>query len=316
MTTRDYKGPETAPRYDGSEVFDNLTPGTIAQLQTYPAFYRRNQQILNGEWVALSYFQRITSGRRCSCWGNNTSPSGKCRVCYKTGVVGGYQKYGTKQWILDGTTPNLILNNVQLSPTTQEGPLIFELADNALTGDIVVTGSFDGCWGPLDVFDPLWWNGDGEIGAFIKTPAQTAWIPLSEASLENLFSTPQRFDIKLTLKRPNINVTEPPLVSKLVMRIQRTDTDHTLVKANRPRGTHTLALSELGVLEEWTSERWWLDSSEVANLTSEDWFYDRNNDVKWKVVDTDKFAPQNYLLSWDATVTKVQDFEPISAFPV
>lgn len=315
MTSRPYKGPTTAPRYDGSEVFENLTPGTIAQNQTYPAFERRNWRILEGEWVNLSYFQKIASGRRCSCWGNNTSPSGKCRICYKTGIVGGWNKLGTKSWILDPTTADMKLTGIQLVPTEQEGPMVFELADEATYGEIVVTGDFEGCWGPLDLFESLHWAGDGEIHHYIKTPAQTAWIVLTEANLESLLSTPQRFDIKITMRRPNVNVPEPPLVSKLLIRIHRTSDDTTLVKANRPRGTHALALTELGTLEEWTTLRHWFDST-LSNITSDDWFWERQNDIRWKAVDVERFAPQNYLLSTDVTLRKVQDFEPISAFPI
>lgn len=312
VSSKSYKGPQTVPRYDGSEVFENLTPGTIAMLQTYPAMKRRFQKILDGEWVATSYFQPLASGRQCSCWGTNSSPSGACRVCYKTGIVGGYSKYGTDAWVLDATHPELKMSNLKLL-TAKEGPVLFGLDDQATKGELIVTGWFSGS-GSIDVLESLLWEETGRISISIRTPAATTWLEARTATVDSLLATPQRFDIRVTFDRPSLSAATP-LFAKLLIRRHLNDTDSTEVKANRPRGTHAMALTDIGVLDEWTSERWWLDAT-LQNLTSNDWFYDRANAVRWKIVDTEKFAPQNYLLSWDATVRKVQDFEPIIFFPV
>ena len=313
-----YKGPLPQRRYDGSEVFDNLSPRTIATLQTYPGMVQRNIRSVDAEHVALQFYQQLRSGRRCTCWGSNTNASGSCEVCYGTGIVGGFLKYGCAQWILDATAPNLTLNNISILMTKQEGPHLFGLAEGAVSGEIIIPGDLQGNWGrpgacpreegPVDVIDSQFWEDkDGQISFFIRSPQFTAWRPLTKEHLTTLLQYPQRFDVRITMQRPGVEA-ETPLLQHLMLRVFRTNKAATQMKANRPRGTHAQSLAELGVLDEWTSERWWFESR-VPNLTDLDWFLDINRNIRWKAVDTDKMAPQDVTLSWDVTVRKVQDFE-------
>jgi hypothetical protein len=321
MGARTYKGPQNQRRVDGSEVFDNLTPGTIAMEQTYPGIAERNKRALTGEWLDVFLYQQIRSGRRCSCWGSNQNPSKVCEVCYGTGLVGGFQKYGTAAWLLDATTPNLALNNIVLY-SSREGPEVFGLAENAVSGEIYVPGDLQGNWGPLDTLITTAWPGeDGEIGFFVRTPAKPDWQPLRDSligktvshvcgvtSATTLFNTPQRFDIKVTMQRSSIQA-ETPLLEKLFLRIYRTSKEAAILRANRPRSTHANSLSELGILDEWTSERWWFNQLVPRSVSDLDWFCEIVRDIRWKALDTDFFAPQNFALSWDIAVRKIQNFE-------
>ena len=326
MAARDYKGPQSQRRVDGSEVFDNLSPRTIAEEQTYPAWVERNKRALDGEFLEAYFYQQVRSGRRCSCWGKDNDPSGSCEVCYGTGIVGGYLKYGTAQWVLDVTAPDVVMNNVRLYTTKGDGPSVFGLVEDATHGEIQATGSFQGHWGPrgtsscpeqrgrIDTILKNGWPGnDGSFFISVRVPSG-AWKPLTDDVLNTLFTTPQRFEIKVELQRPSVNA-EVPLFQHLFMRIFRLTEEDTVVKANRPRGTRALTLSELGVLDEWTSERWWFDGT-IPNITDLDWFYDIGQQVRWKAVDTDAFRPQNHLLGWDVTVRKVQTFERMSRYPL
>jgi hypothetical protein len=314
-----YKGPTPQRRYDGSEVFDNLSPRTIATLQTYPGMIERNKRAVDAEHVPLQYYQQIRAGRRCSCWGSNTNPSGICEVCYGVGIVGGYSKYGCAQWTLDATSPSVTLNNVDLLITKQEGPHLFGLSDGAVSGEILVVGDLQGNWGKpstgcceeegtVDLIDSHFWqDADGQISFFVRTPAQTAWCPLTKHQLNSMLQYPQRFDLRITMQRPSVEA-QTPLFQHLLIRVFKHDRAGSQLKANRPRGTHAQSLAELGVLDEWTSERWWF-TSQIPMPTDLDWFLDTNRNIRWKAVDTDQFAPQNTTLSWDITVRKVQDFE-------
>lgn len=53
------------------------------------------------------YYKRKTNGRRCSCYGDELSADSDCGVCYGTGFVGGYDKYGTFTEIIDFTRPKV-----------------------------------------------------------------------------------------------------------------------------------------------------------------------------------------------------------------
>lgn len=327
MTARSYKGPQAYREVDGSEVFDNLSPRTIAELQTYPGMQERNIRAVDAEHVALLFYQQLRAGRRCSCWGKNENPSKVCEVCYGVGIVGGYQKFGTRQWVLDTTAPRLALNNVEVFVTKGEGPTVFGLAEGATQGEILTKGDFQGNWGqahtstcppgegPIDaVHSHFWSEADGDISLFIKTLAATTWVPLTKDNLNNLFTAPQLFDVKIELRRPSVEA-QTPLFQHLMLRVFRTGSAATLLKANRPRGTHAQALSELGVSDEWSTERWWFNQT-VPTLTDLDWFLDIARDIRWKAIDTDHMAPQNRSLSWDVSVRKVQDYEqPILNYP-
>ena len=318
MPAKVYKGPQPQRRYDGSEVFDNLSPRTIATLQTYPGMIERNKRAIDAEFVPLQFYQQIRSGRRCSCWGSNTNPSAICEVCYGVGIVGGYSKFGCAQWVLDATAPDVTLNNIDVLMTKQEGPHLFGLSDGATSGEIFVPGDLQGNWGkpgvcpheegPVDVINSHYWQDeDGQISFFIRTPARTAWTPLNKEHLNSLLQYPQRFDVRITMQRPGVNAATP-LLQHLMLRVFKTNQAATRIQANRPRGTHAQSLAELGVLDEWTSERWWF-TSQIPAPTDLDWFLDTNRNIRWKAVDTDQFAPQNTTLSWDLTVRKIQSFE-------
>lgn len=313
-----YKGPFPQRRYDGSEVFDNLSPRTIAMLQTYPGMKERNKRAVDVEFVRLYFYQQLRAGRRCSCWGNNTNASAACEVCHGTGIVGGFLKYGCAQWMLDTTAPGLVLNNIDVLMTKQEGPHVFGLSEGATSGEILIHGDLQGNWGrpgdcpheegPVDLIDSHYWQDlDGQISFFIRTAANATWQPLTRKNLNGLFQYPQRFDVRVTMERPSVEA-QTPLFQHLFIRVFRTQQSACELKANRPRGTHAQSLAELGVLDEWTSERWWF-TQEVPHPTDLDWYLDINRNIRWKAVDTDQMAPQQVTLSWDVTVRKVQDFE-------
>jgi hypothetical protein len=297
-----------------------LSVGEIAASHTYPAVRRRNDQSLNSNWIETNYYQRVTAGRRCSCWGPNTSPSGSCRICWGTGVVGGWTKYGTAHWVLDTTTQNTMLTNITPSfDPDASGPSYFVLDDTAVTGVIETRGSWGGAYGPLDVIDALHWETTGSIKYLIRLYGSSSWKSLTEDNVNDLFSQPAVFDVRVEVSRPT-TLSDSPIVGRLLLRILRTPDAETVVRANKPKNTHAMALSELGVIDEWASERWWLNHT-LQNITSEDWFYDLGRQYRWKIVDVEKLAPTvdshtEYLISWDASVRKVQEDEPIAEFPL
>lgn len=63
---------------------------------------------------AFFYYKRKTNGRRCSCYGDELSPDSDCSVCYGTGFVGGYDKYGTFTEVIDFTRAKIFAYNTRL----------------------------------------------------------------------------------------------------------------------------------------------------------------------------------------------------------
>lgn len=311
LTTRGYKGPTPFVEIDGTEGLGYWV-GKIADGKTLPAMRRRNLEAELGDPIDLWYYQPIAAGRRCSCVGTGT-PKGQCYVCWKTGKVGGYKKWGTEHWVLDATLPGLRLTDVTLQTTTN-GPALLTLGEGRVRGYIHATGSTQGCWGPVDCLWSKHDEGEGSLQWWIRTPSQTTWQVLTTSSLTSLFSTPQRFEIKGCLLRPS-ETARSPKVGCLVIRIKRRPDATLLLRANRPRNERSMSLAEMGLLDEWSSARLWINAGHLPNLTSEDWCYSHFDGFKWKIISVDPLEPRGYKLSWDVSVMKVQPFDPLNRFP-
>lgn len=82
------------------------------------------------------YYKRKRTGRRCSCFESESSPDAKCMICLGTGVVGGYEKLGTKTEVIDFTHPSTLLVNVKPNLDEDTRPVFFKLEDGFNTGYI------------------------------------------------------------------------------------------------------------------------------------------------------------------------------------
>ena len=86
------------------------------------------------------YYRRRRTGRRCSCFLTETSPENQCPICVGTGIVGGFDKFGTITEILDYTTPNLIMVNVEPNFKEDTRPVYLKLIDGKDEGYITGSG--------------------------------------------------------------------------------------------------------------------------------------------------------------------------------
>jgi hypothetical protein len=80
------------------------------------------------------YYRRKRTGRRCSCFLTETSPENQCPICVGTGIVGGYDKFGTISEVLDFTTPNIVMVNVEPNFAEDTRPVYLKLMDGKKMG--------------------------------------------------------------------------------------------------------------------------------------------------------------------------------------
>lgn len=313
MASKSYRGPLNLARIDGSRPINGY-PRLIAERQTYPAVRQRNQLSLDADPVFLNFYQKLESGRRCTCWAKDASPHSECQNCFGTGFVGGYNKYGTYQTVVDAGLPEITAVGL-IKESNQEGPEMWVLDDDRLSGYLEARLNFQGNWGPVDHLDLLHYIPDGgSVRWKIRAYGQQAYVDLTRENLDTLFLRPQLLELRVEVDRAGLHV-DSPVVTNAHIRIKRTPTTDTTVRADRPRITRAFALAELGALDEWTTAQHWLDHT-LSRITSHDWFYNVNEKIRWKVVDAQDLAPQQYLLSWDCTCRRVQEFEPIARYPV
>ena len=314
MTSKLYKGPQIAPRYDGSESISSW-PRTIAQTQTYPALRRRNALALLADPIHLHFYQRLTSGRRCTCWGKNTSPNGDCSTCFGTGLSGGYQKWGTYQLMIDPSlSEGVTSEGIGLLTTGETGSEAWVLEETEKEGYIEITTSFEGCSGAVETLYQVQWEPpESSIVWTFKKKTSGSWMELTKARLEAVLVQPQILVFRANFKRLGLESDSPVLVNALI-RIGRRLNSQTSVTANRPKVQKSLSLSELGQLDEWASQNFWFDHT-LARISSDDWFYDIADASRWKVVEATALSPEGYLLSWDVTCRKINGFESYMKYP-
>jgi len=80
------------------------------------------------------YYFRKKTGRRCSCYLYETSPDSQCPICLATGIVGGFEKFGTKTEILDFTLADVVCVNVEPNFDQDTKPIFFRLVPGAKSG--------------------------------------------------------------------------------------------------------------------------------------------------------------------------------------
>lgn len=85
----------------------------VVKDQLAPRIAQKSANAVLSDRRAFFYYKRKTNGRRCSCFGEETSPDSDCSVCYGTGFVGGYDKYGTHTEIVDFTKPYVFAYDVE-----------------------------------------------------------------------------------------------------------------------------------------------------------------------------------------------------------
>jgi hypothetical protein len=85
----------------------------VIKEQLAPRIAQKSANAVLSDRRAFFYYKRKNNGRRCSCFGQETTPDSDCSVCYGTGYVGGYDKYGTHTEIIDFTKPYVFASNIK-----------------------------------------------------------------------------------------------------------------------------------------------------------------------------------------------------------
>lgn len=85
----------------------------IIKEQLAPRIAQKSANAVLSDRRAFFYYKRKNNGRRCSCFGQETNPDSDCSVCYGTGYVGGYDKYGTHTEMVDYTKPYVFASGIQ-----------------------------------------------------------------------------------------------------------------------------------------------------------------------------------------------------------
>lgn len=311
MSARGYRPMDDDRVSADTDILGDL-PQRHAKEDLIPIIARKSQNASNVDPFYYEYFQRMKTGRRCSCFDVESEPSGVCKVCYGTGIVGGYNKRGTRTEVFDVTYPNVRCANTTPDYNNPTRPVFWSLIKSSVYGTL----EFD-IWlktnvGIVDVLHIMDYQPQGtEIKYYIKSPSDLDFEELTEKSLGVRLGQ-NKLQFKVTMKRVSPSAPLPKLIG---IRMAYRVLPRTEVRVNIPRTEENLTLEELGIIQSFSSKNFWIDTT-LRNISTEDWFYNVLDGTRWKVTSVSDNKPMGILTSWDVTCRLVQNFERYAIVPI
>lgn len=296
---------------DGSLVLDK-NHHAVAEKQLIPRIIQRNKQAAEMDPHYFWFFQRKKQGRRCSCFAIESSPDGLCQVCFGTGVVGGYEKYGTTSEMLDTSHPRLNAVNVRQGFEMQTRPVLFTLAPGALRGYVDFDWDIKPSRRIVDIHQVMSRQvGRGAyVEPFIKTPREEGFVALNETSINERLCD-HRATVRVVLRRDNPDSPVPAL-SHVYIRYKLVDDPR--VRMDVPRVPESITLAEYGIYDSFSTMTGWL--TEVASVSTEDFFKRIHDGTYWKSIESNPNRPLIQSTSHDITLRLIQaGFEVYPRFP-
>jgi len=285
----------------------------VADKQLVPRIIKRNRQAILVDPHYFHYFQRKKQGRRCSCFKIESSPDGLCQVCFGTGIVGAYEKFGTTSEMFDVTYPRVRTVNVRQDFEAQTRPVMFGLVEGAVKGFVEFDWEIRASQRRLDLFQVISRNvgACAQVKGFIRTDREESFVPLTEKAInERLCDHKAVVRIELTRTSPD----EPyPVLSHVYIRYKLLD--ETRVRMDVPRVPESITLAEYGVFDSFSTMTGWI-TDEVKKVSTEDFFRRIHDNTFWKTIESQPNKPLQQTTSHDLTLRLVQEFEQYKRFPV
>lgn len=291
---------------DGSQVLQN-NHHEVARDQLVPRIIKRNREAILTDPHYFYFFQRRRTGRRCSCFRIETSPDGQCQVCFGTGIVGGYVKFGTVDEWFDSTYPGIRSVNVIQNFADGTRPVMLTLNQQATDGYVEFDWRIRPSIRQTDLFQVVTRNlgtTRSTAQAYIKGPLDAAFAPLSNAAInERLYG--HTATIRVALSRQLLS-DPPPLLSHVYIRY--CVCPETRIRMDIPRVSESITLAEYGVFDSFTTISGWL-TDEVKKVGTEDFFKRIEDGTLWKTIEAQPNRPLLQDTSHDLQLRLIQGFE-------
>ena len=312
MALRGYRERRTSVQ-TGTDVKGDA-PRRIAQELLIPQIARRTHNAIKVDGQPFYFYRRKNTGRRCSCFlGGEQSPDGECQVCFGTGFVGAYDKYGCVTEVGDITRPGLRCVNVEGNFDQRTRPVMFRLCDGAKRGwfefDVEVRPNAR-LIDLLQVHDSVSDKLHSRTTAWVTTGDRTS--PLTNDSLRVALAG-RAFTVRVELSRDNISVASP-FVSHVYMRYQTIES--ITILADIPRRRKSIMQAEFGLEDRYETMNMAI-ASDIRIIDTEDMFVLLSDSgTRWKAIDASENRPGSILTSHDIMVRLVHSYEPGFKVPV
>lgn len=291
---------------DGSQVLDR-NHHEVARDQLVPRIIKRNREAILTDPHYFYFFQRKRTGRRCSCFRVESSPDGMCQVCFGTGMVGGYVKFGTTDEWFDTTYPNIRTVNVVQNFADGTRPVMLTLNQQATEGYVEFDWRIRPSIRQTDIFQVVTRNlgtTRSTARAYIKGPLESEFVALTNAAInERLVG--HTATIRVELSRRLLS-DPPPLLSHVYIRY--CVCPETKVRMDIPRVSESITLAEYGVFDSFTTISGWI-TDEVKQVGTEDFFKRIEDGTLWKTIESQPNRPLLKNTSHDLQLRLIQGFE-------
>lgn len=283
---------------------------------------KMNRNALEVDTRMFYYFRRRSSGRMCSCMlGDENTPHSTCQICFNTGFVGGYDKYGTCTEIIDVTHPALVLTNTHAAYEDNTRPVFFKLDKDARIGTIQATISIRKTnHNYIDVLQ-VYSNassleGSGIVDVMCKEHGTNTWLQFNTSTISNILANPSAdsIDILVYMKRKSLNAPSPVL-SHIYVRYGLLPRARSILHADIPRNTETITMQEYGFEEQFGTITMFMDNT-VQTYTIDDFFYYLDKKKFWKITESQPLYTMGMHLNFDITARYMQQFEIQTSTPI
>lgn len=305
MSLRHYQEYRTGEQ-DGSQVLQD-NHHIVARDQLVPRIIKRNREAVMTDPHYFYYFQRKRTGRRCSCFRIETSPDGMCQVCFGTGIVGGYVKFGTADEWFDSTYPGVRGLNVVQNFADGTRPVMFVLNGAATRGWVEFDWQIRPSTRETDLFQVVARNlgtSRSTVRALIRGPLESDFVVLSNYTISERL-TGHRATIRVEMQRQALS-DPPPVLSHVYVRYRLRP--ETRVRMDIPRVAESITLAEYGVYDSFTSIGGWI-TDEVKVVGTEDFFKKTEDGTLWKSIEAQPNRPLLQNTSHDLQLRLIQGFE-------
>lgn len=266
----------------------------IIRDQLAPRIQTKSANAVLSDRREFYYYRRKRNGRRCSCYETETSPDNQCPVCIGTGIVGGYEKHGTIVEVLDYTTPNLIMVNVEPNYDEDTRPVYLRLAENAEKGYAEGVLPIKNNIGKVEnflLFQPIFNRGTKIIAT---DPNGYSKEIKDRPDLEPFLS----FN-KVKIRIEFVKIDERPIISHFLLRYQIKD--EMIIWGDVPRSEEEWAGIETGAYEQYHELTIFFPYRPILKFRNEDVLYRCSDGRMFKTVLVNENIVANIVTSTDVT---------------
>lgn len=311
MSAKGYRPVDNDRVTANTDILGDL-PQRHAREDLIPIIARKSQNASNVTPVYFEYFQRIKTGRRCSCFEVETEPAGICPVCFGQGIVGGFNKRGTKTEVFDVTYPNTACANTSPDYNQPTRPVYWSLVKSAVFGTLDFEMELKKNLGIVDLLEIKDYTPEGtSVAYYVRSPSETDFTVLTEEALRVRLGQ-RKLYFRVEMRRASPKAALPKLIAirfayRLIL--------HTELRVDIPRVRESLTLEDLGIYQSFTDQTFWLDNT-LKNVSNEDWMYNTLDGTRWKIKEASDNKPSGILTSWDLTARLVMISEGFYQVPL